>query len=41
MLIANKVNFLQYCNVVLVAQNVNELLLGKPQQILDEQVIVV
>ena len=40
-LVSNKMNFLQYCNVVLVAQNVNELILSKPQEILDEQLKIV
>ena len=40
-LVSNKTNFLQYCNVVLVAQNVTELILSKPQEILDEQLKIV
>ena len=40
-LIGNKMNFLQYCNVVLVAQNVTELILTKPQEVLIDQLEVV
>ena len=40
-IVGNKTNFLQYCNVVLVAHNVTELILSKPQEILDEQLKIV
>ena len=39
--IGNKMNFLQYCNVVLVAQNVTELILTKPQEVLIDQLDIV
>ena len=34
-------NFLQYCNVVLVAQNVTELILTKPQEVRIDQLEIV
>ena len=40
-LIDNKMNFLQYCNVVLVSQNVTELILTKPQEVLIDQLEIV
>ena len=39
--IGNKMNFLQYCNVVLVAQNVTELILTKPQEVRIDQLEIV
>ena len=40
-LISNKMNFLQYCNVVLVANNVTDLILTKPQEVRLEQLEIV